>query len=186
MKLIICAIALVAAAGCSPVAPWPSFHPADYSEDQVQGIPGGTVAMSCRSCPADAPTAEVCAAVHPLEKPVFCEGRTPDGTPGALVPVQLEYKNVGEARAFLQIREAEILVAGTVTPSNGYYSDFGYLDYIAPGSSRTMTVGFVVDEEVIRVADSLVITCPCPGHPGESFEFEFVARGGGRRGKGGV
>lgn len=177
MKLIICAIAVVAAAGCSPVTPWPSFYPADYSEEQVRDTPGGTVALACRFCPADGPTSEVCAAVHPLEKPVFCEGRTPDGRPGVLVPVQLEHRVVGKTKAFLSIRDAEIIVGDERIASDALYSDFGREDFAPPGGSRTTTVGFVVAEEVISAAESFVITCPCPGRPAESLEFEFVAYG---------
>lgn len=180
MKLTICAVLVVAVAGCSPVAPWPSFYPAEYSEDQIRGVPGGMVPLTCRSHSADQTASEVCAAVHPLEKPLYCEGRTPDGRPGILVPVQLEYRNVGEVSAFLPIRRVELKVGDTSAAANVYYSDFGWVDYVSAGGSRSLTVGFVVAEEAIRAAESFVIKCPCPGSRGEFFEFEFVARGGGR------
>jgi hypothetical protein len=68
-------------------------------------------------------------------------------------------------------------VGGEVIPSNVYYSDFGRDAYIPPGTHRSLTVGFVVAEEVIRAAESLVVALPCPGLPEESLEFEFLARG---------
>jgi hypothetical protein len=44
-------------------------------------------------------------------------------------------------------------------------------------SDVSRSVGSVVAEETIHVTGSFVLTCPCPGHPGESVEFEFVALG---------
>jgi hypothetical protein len=177
MRLIACAILVAAAAGCSPVTPWPSFYPAEYPEEAIEDVPRGKVALACRSCPADAPVAEVCAALYPLAKPRYCEGRTPDGRRGALVPVVLEYENTGGVRALLPIRDAEIRVGDEVVAANGYYSDFGRDDYTSPGGSRSATVGFVVAEDVIRAAESFVIALPCPGHPGANLEFDFRARG---------
>lgn len=176
MRLTILVVLAAAAAGCSPVTPWPSFYPAEYAEEQVRDVPPRSVAMACRSCPSDGPTSKVCVAVHPLEKPIFCDGRTPDGRRGVLVPVQMEHRVVGAEKAFLSIRDAEIVVRGERIPSSIYYSDFGYEDWALPGQSRTLTVGFVVAEAVIAAADSFVIACPCPGRSDESLEFEFVAQ----------
>jgi hypothetical protein len=176
MRIIACAIVVAAAAGCSPVTPWPSFHPAEHSAEAIADVPRGKVALTCRSCPEGAPVADVCAALYPLENPTFCDGRTPDGRRGALVPVVLEYENRGGASAIFKIRRAEVRIGDEVVPSNIYYSDFGRDDFIPPGGSRSLTVGFVVAEEAIIAAESLVVAMPCPGSPGDSVAFEYVAR----------
>jgi hypothetical protein len=136
------------------------------------------IAFSCRSCADGRAASEVCATIHPLEKRHYWGRRTFSGRTAVQVLVQMDYRNVGETPALLPIRQARLIVGGDSIEPNSHYSDFSKLDYIPPGDSRSMTVGFDAAEAVIRAVTSLAVTCPCPGDGEELLTFEFAASGG--------
>jgi len=161
-------------AGCSSMGPLPSFHPAEYSSDQVSGLSDGVLGFACRECVTEHAESRVCAGIHPLEKPLYFDGYTPEGSPGVYVPVQFEYGNHGETSGLFPILEVRLATAGDTFEPNRYHSDVGYNDYVPAGGSRTISVGFVLAERRIREAAALTVTCPCPGSSAEHLTFEFV------------
>jgi hypothetical protein len=170
---------LIGAAGCSPIAPLPSFHPAEYTDDQIRSVPEGMMAFSCRTCAGGRAASEVCATMHPLEKRHYWGRRTSGGSTAVQVTVQMDYRNVGETPGFLPIRQARLIAGDDGIEPRSYDSDFSKLDYIPPGGSRSLTVGFDVAEALIRAVTTLAVSCPCPGNDEELLTFEFAASGGG-------
>jgi hypothetical protein len=117
----------------------------------------------------------MCVAIHPLEKPLYWDGYTAEGSPGVYIPIQFEYRNDGETRGLLPVLDVRLNVGGDTFQPNRFHSDVGYNDYVLPGASRTVSVGFVLAERTIRRTTELTITCPCPGDLDERLTFDFVA-----------
>jgi hypothetical protein len=168
---------IVCLSGCSSVGPLPSFRPLEYTREQVLALPGNKLAFACRDCVVPGMECRMCVAVHPLEKPLYWDGYTAEGRPGAYVPIQFEYRNDGEKRGLLPVLDVRLEVGGETFEPNRAHSDVGYNDFVLPGASRTISVGFVLAERTIRGATELAVTCPCPGNPEEHLTFGFAAIG---------
>jgi hypothetical protein len=111
--------------------------------------------------------------VHPLYKARY--GGTPDGRPGVVVPVQFDYTNHDEVGRILPVHDIRLVIGDERVALHGYYSDTRKNDFIAPGGTRIMNLGFVVPERVIQECRRLVVECPCPGPARELLRYEFAA-----------
>jgi hypothetical protein len=136
-------------------------------------IPAGGAPFACDGCLEEGVESRICVAVHPLRKARY--GGTPDGRPGVVVPVQLDYTNHDEVSRMLPVHDIRLVIGDERVALHGHYSATRKNDFIAPGGSRIMNLGFVVPERVIRECRRLVVECPCPGPARELLRYEFAA-----------
>ncbi len=177
MKLATCLGLLIVISGCAPVGRWPTFQPVDYSAEEGLSTTAWELLFACDGCLEEGVESRICVAVHAPQKAHYGGGRTPDGRRGVVVPVQFDYTNHDEVSRILPVKDVRLIVGDERVALNVYYSETGKNDFIPPGGSRTLILGFVVPERVLLECRGLVVECPCPGPATELLRYEFAVAG---------
>jgi hypothetical protein len=94
---------------------------------------------------------------------------------GVIVPAQFDYTNHDQVSRILPVWDIRLVVGAERVACNVYHSETARNDFIPPGGSRIMKLGFVVAERSMRECHELVVECPCPGPASELLRYEFAA-----------